>query len=123
MRIDTARFEELVGRALDGMPEWVQEQMKNVSVLVRPWPTPGQAERAKIERGTTLLGLYEGVPLTRRGRGYHLMPPDRITLFMLPLATHAQDELALEQLIRRTVVHEISHHFGFTEDQIRDLGY
>lgn len=123
MRIDMARFEELVAEALDDLPEWIGEQVRNVAVLVQLMPMPAQRERSRLGRGQTLLGLYEGVPLTRRGRGYGMLPPDRITLFMIPMVAHAQNELEMVDLIRRTVVHEIAHHFGFSEDQIRELGY
>lgn len=121
MRLSAARFEELVALALDGLPEWVREHMDNVAVVTAFWPTAEQLRAAPS--GQMLLGLYQGVPLTRRGRGYSLVPPDRITLFQGPLERLARDEATLIALIRRTVVHEIAHHFGFSEEQLRALGY
>ena len=122
MRLSASRFEALVTRALDDMPEWVGERMSNVAVVVAGWPTREQMRAAGTGRGRVLLGLYEGVPLAKRGRGYHLVPPDRITLFQGPLQLQAGDEAELVTLMRRTIAHEIAHHFGLSEAQLWDLG-
>lgn len=122
MRTSSTDFENLVSQALDTLPEWVQEYMNNVMVTVEPWPNTSQLQAAEISPGKTLLGLYQGIPLTRRGRGYQLVPPDRISLFQGPLESYAHNDLALKQLIRRTIIHEIAHHFGFSEDKLRELG-
>ncbi len=121
MRFSSAVFEQLVSQALDSLPEWVQEYMNNIVITVEPWPNNNQLQAAEITAGRALLGLYQGIPLTRRGRGYQLTPPDRITLFQGPLESYAHDELALQKLIRRTVIHEIAHHFGFSEAQLHEL--
>ncbi len=123
MRLDSAAFEQLVAKAVDDLPGWVRDRMDNVAILVVPWPSANQMPRPGSPRGDLLLGLYEGVPLTKRGRGYGLTPPDRITLFQGPLELCARDPQALLQLIRRTIVHEVAHHFGFSEARIRELGY
>jgi predicted Zn-dependent protease with MMP-like domain len=123
MRLDEATFEAWVDRALDDLPEWVREHMENVAVVVAPWPTPGQRHTAGIKGDALLLGLYEGIPLTQRGRGYNLTPPDRITLFQGPLEMVARNPRDLLRLVRETVIHEIAHHFGFSEEEIRKLGY
>ena len=68
-----------------------------------------------------LLGLYEGVPLLKRGRGYHLAAPDRITLFQLTIQSQVSTPEQLIKLIRRTIIHEIGHHFGFDEAQLAKL--
>ena len=123
MRFSSPDFEQLVSQALDSLPEWVQEYMNNVVIIVEPWPNTNQLQAAEIPLGNTLLGLYQGIPLTHRGRGYQLAPPDRISLFQGPLESFADNELALTQLIRRTVIHEIAHHFGFSEAKLRELDY
>jgi len=123
MHVTSERFEELVAEAIDGLPEWVLARLENVVVLAAPWATPAQAQAARTGAGKTILGLYEGVPLTRRGRAYSMRPPDRITLFHLALEQMATSEQALKRTIQRTIVHEIGHHFGFDEEQIRGLGY
>ncbi len=111
------RFEELVADALDGIPPELGEQMENVAVLVEDWPRPG-------ETGTTLLGLYEGVPLTARGPiGYSNVMPDRITIYRGPLCARARDEDDLARQVRVTVLHEVGHYFGISDARLRELGW
>lgn len=105
-------FEELVVEALDGLPEWVRERLDNVEVIVeeRP-PRPG------------LLGLYEGIPLTSRGMHYAGVLPDRITLYRRTIERSARgDDERLKRVVRHTVVHEIAHFFGISDDRLRELG-
>jgi len=119
-RTSVAQFEALVDRAVAALPGWVHEHMQNVLITTALWPSAAQ-QRVVHVRGQMLLGLYEGVPLTRRGSGYHLHPPDRITLFQRPLEQVADSEADLEGLIRDTIVHEIAHHFGFSEEDLARL--
>jgi len=123
MRIDPTTFEALVAQAVDELPDWVHERLENVAILVQPWPTGEQLRNARVGQGRTLLGLYEGIPLTHRGRRSGLTPPDRITLFQRPLEALAHDEQTLVARIRRTIVHEVAHHFGFSDEHLRELGY
>lgn len=114
--VDSERFEELVGEALDLIPEELADKMDNVAVFVRDG-SPGGG----------LLGLYEGVPLTERDDGYggfgNLPMPDRITIYRLPiLAVCASEEEVVEQ-VRVTVVHEVAHHFGIDDDRLDELGW
>jgi len=123
VQASASEFDELVAQALDGLPAWVQERMDNVAVLVAPWPTADQRRRMATRSPHRLvLGLYEGVPLTRRGRGYNLQAPDRITLFSAALLRVARDRDHLVELIQRTVMHEIGHHFGFGEADLSRIG-
>lgn len=118
-------FDRLVDSALDDLPEWVQRGMQNVVVTVAEWPSREQIEavraRSPGRSAGLLLGLYEGVPLTRRTRGYHLAAPDRITLFRGALLHQAQSGEDLRRLVRRTIIHEIAHHLGFSEQQLHEL--
>ncbi len=118
---ETMDFYELVERALAGLPPDLSELLDNVAIVVDEWPdysTPLVAE----DPGDTLYGLYEGVPLTERGAGYHGMLPDKITIFRGPLERDfSRGEL--EEQIRITVVHEIAHHFGIDENRLEELGW
>jgi predicted Zn-dependent protease with MMP-like domain len=106
-------FEALVAEALDGLPAWIQERLENVEVLVEDAPPGGN-------RG--LLGLYEGIPLTRRGSGYAGVLPDRITLFRSNLERlSGGDPERLRGLVRHTVIHEFAHFFGISDDRLREL--
>ncbi len=115
------QFEKIVAQALDDMPAWINHRMENLAIVIQPWPTPQQIRKSQRE-GKMLLGLYEGIPLTRRSRAYRLVPPDRITLFQQPLQRVARDEQDLVRLVRRTVIHEIGHHFGLSEQALNRLG-
>ena len=117
------QFEALVEDALIGLPEEFLQHMQNVAVTVADWPSPGELKRAGVAHPLNLFGLYEGVPLTKRGTNYNLVAPDRIILYQdsLQMASHSLP--ALRERIRDTVVHEIAHHFGISEARIRELGY
>jgi predicted Zn-dependent protease with MMP-like domain len=118
--VDRDRFEALVRQALRGLPPEIAARMNNVDVEVQDRPSPRQLARLGIERGT-LLGLYEGVPLTRRTSGYQLVPPDRIIIFQLPLERIARGERDLVERVRDTVVHEVAHHFGISDRRLAEI--
>lgn len=116
-------FEELVVAALASLPPALQDKMSNVEVLVKPWPSQADLREAHVPPGHTLLGLYQGIPLTERTSGYNLVPPDTITLYQGPLETAAGgDVAALREEVRHTVIHEIAHHFGISDERLRELG-
>ncbi len=115
-------FEALVVEVLDGLPEDIARHLQNVEVVVAWAPTPDQLRRVGLSRGQTLLGLYEGVPLTERGHFYGLVLPDKITIFQGPLQQMARDVDDLRYLVRRTVLHELAHHFGISDERLRELG-
>lgn len=118
-----AQFEELVAEALDGLPPFFLEKMDNVEVLIKRWPTPADLKSAGVPAGHTLLGLYEGIPLTRRNQGYNLIVPDTITLYQGPIENVAGSDFEkIRQQVRHTVVHELAHHFGISDDRLRELG-
>jgi len=108
-----ATFEELVAEALDDLPHWVRERLENVDVIIEDNPPPGQRH---------LLGLYEGIPLTQRGASYSGVLPDRITLFRPALERASTGEDHLKALIRRTVIHEVAHFFGISDERLNELG-
>jgi predicted Zn-dependent protease with MMP-like domain len=111
--MDLTRFEQLVAGAMDDLPDWIRERLDNVEVLIEDHPPPGQ----------DLLGLYEGVPLTERGGNYTWTLPDRITLYRFPLQRAAREnEELLRRVVRDTVVHEVAHFFGITDERLRELG-
>ena len=118
------RFEELVEEALEDIPEGLWEVIDNVAVTVEEWPTRRQMFDAGLPPGHTLLGLYEGVPLTERGAHYGLVPPDLITIFRGPILQMCPpgDEDAIRNQVRRTVLHEIAHHFGISDQRLHELG-
>ena len=111
--ITSERFEELVGDALDELPAWVTERMDNVTVQVEDLPPHGQPG---------LLGLYHGVPLSQRGRGYTNVLPDTITLYRATiLRVSGPDERRLRSVVTHTVAHEIAHHFGISDERLLEI--
>ncbi len=114
------RFDEMVAAALDEIPDALAAAMENVVVTVEERPTPQQAARTD----GVLLGLYEGVPLTHRGPvSYAAVAPDRITIFRAALCARARDEAELAASVRVTVLHEVGHHFGMSDDRLREMGW
>jgi predicted Zn-dependent protease with MMP-like domain len=108
------RFEQLAAETLDELPAWVHERLDNVEVVVEDEPPPGRS----------LLGLYEGVPLTDRGESYTWALPDRITLYQGPIehAARMAGDRALKRVIADTVIHEVAHFFGISDERLRELG-
>jgi predicted Zn-dependent protease with MMP-like domain len=113
-------FEDLVAQALDSLPEEIARAMQNVEVVVEEEPP---AEMLKgLPRGTTLLGLYHGIPLTSRER-YDRALPDKISIYQRPIVRLARTPERIREQVRRTVIHEVAHHFGIDEARLHELGW
>jgi predicted Zn-dependent protease with MMP-like domain len=113
MDVPVEKFEELVAAALDGIPPAIGHLIDNVAVFVED-----------VGFSSNLLGLYQGVPLTKRehyGLGGGM--PDRITIYRLPILARCNTEAEVIDAVRITVVHEVGHHFGLTDARLRELGY
>ena len=110
--IEPSRFEEMVGEALDGLPPRLGTLMRNVAVTVD-----------NDSRSRHLLGLYEGVPLTSRTSHYSAVLPDRITIFRHAICSICDTEQDVIEQVRRTVIHEVGHHFGITDARLHELGW
>jgi predicted Zn-dependent protease with MMP-like domain len=119
--MDRERFEELVVKAVESLPEEFLELMDNVDVVVEDYPTPEQLDKEDIEDDTLLLGLYEGVPQTRRSSYYGMVMPDKITIFQKAIESVADSDDEIEEQVRKTVRHEIAHHFGSSEETLREI--
>jgi predicted Zn-dependent protease with MMP-like domain len=112
--IDVApdRFEEMVVTALDGLPDDLGALMRNVAVTVEHGAGP-----------PGLLGLYQGIPLTSRTTNYAGVLPDRITIYRVAICRICRTEDDVVDQVRRTVIHEVGHHFGIGDDRLRELGW
>lgn len=115
------RFEALVATAIEDLPSEFQSRLENVQVLVEDWATPNQLRGARLTHASQLLGLYEGVPQTRRGRGYGLVLPDKISIFQKPIEKQCHSDKEIEAKIGEVVRHEIAHHFGTDEETLRRI--
>lgn len=117
--ISQKQFEKYVADALDALPERYQKNLDNVVVVVEDFATPEQLRKQKVGPYQTLLGLYEGIPLTGRGNNYSLVLPDKITLFKNPIERMSNTEKDLAEQIRHTLWHEVAHYYGLDHDDIR----
>lgn len=113
-------FDDLVERALDSLPLDLKERMSNVEIVIEDEPPPHMARR--LAPGGELLGLYEGIPLTKRGT-YGNVLPDKISIYQGPIERIYRDPASIEAAVRRTVIHEIAHHFGIEEERLHELGW
>ena len=123
MHLRRADFEQLVARAVESLPPKFLTRLDNVEVVVEDQPTEDDLELAAIEPDGTLLGLYHGVPQSRRGPWYGNLLPDRIVIFQRPIEAVAGDRREIRKEIRITLMHEIGHHFGLGEDGLTKAGY
>ena len=118
--MDPAEFEKLVAEGVDGLPPQFTAKLNNVVITIEDEPTPQQLGRSRIKPGSTLFGLYEGIPQTKRGSNYSLVLPDKITIFQRPIEWAAGgDPATIKQIVKDTVWHEIAHHFGLDEPEVR----
>lgn len=115
IEMEPERFDELVDRALDGIPRELAALVRNVVVLVEDEPPEDEPD--------DLLGLYDGVALTERDGTMGVQLPDRIFIFRGPLLDMCDDEAELVEEVRITVVHEVAHHFGIDDERLHQLGY
>lgn len=123
MKLSRKEFEKIVAEALDELPVEIADALSNISVVVERWPSPEIIRKMNLRSRYELLGLYEGVPLSRRGVGYSGVLPDRVTIFQGPIEATGKRKDELRESIRSVVVHEIAHHIGLGEERIRELGY
>ncbi|MFH1036943.1 MAG: metallopeptidase family protein [Patescibacteria group bacterium] len=114
-------FENLVNQAIQDLPEEIRQKMENVAITVDETPAREQLRKTGIRYGRTLLGLYEGVPETAWGKGFGNHLPDKITIFRDSIKRFAQTPEEIKKLVKSVVWHEIAHHFGIDEKEVRKL--
>jgi len=119
--MDKLKFEQLVNESIDSLPVRLRDAIGNVAIVIEEYPRTNNINESQIKRGSTLLGLYEGIPQDRWGRQESGLLPDKITIFQKTIEEFAADEANLKELVRDVVWHEIGHHFGFGEDKIREI--
>ena len=125
VHLSDEEFEAAVGDALDTIPGELADQMDNVVILVRDEPEPEllTADDYNEDGLPTLLGLYDGIPLTERDDAWSVVLPDRILIFKGPLERWCANREELTAEIGVTVIHEIAHHFGIDDDRLHELGW
>ena len=114
-------FDRLITRAMNELPQEYIKGLDNVAILYADEPDEYQKQKAHLAEHSLLLGLYEGIPLTKRGARYTFVLPDKITLFKLPILAVVNNEQELFQQIKRTLWHEIAHYYGLDHGRIHSL--
>ena len=119
--VGNKQFDAMITKAMDELPQQYIVGLNNVVIVYEDEPTSEQRRRQNLQAWQTLFGLYEGIPLTRRGSGYNMVLPDKITLFKLPLQNASANIADLQEHIKRTLWHEIAHYYGLGHDRIQQL--
>ena len=115
-------FERLVAEALDALPEVFREKLNNVEVVIEDWPDSATLQRAGVRHPAQLLGLYHGVPQSRRTQHYGLTLPDKISIYRQPIELRCRTLKEMRELVQHVLRHEIAHHFGIGDERLRQLG-
>ena len=119
--VDRERFQELVAEAVENLPQEFQQRLENIAVVVEDWPNRAQLASIGIRQRWNLLGLYEGVPLTKRTVWQSTTLPDKITIFRKPIEMRCRSDEEIIRRVQGTVRHEIAHHFGSSDEKLREI--
>ena len=115
------QFRQLVDEALASIPADFRDAMTNIAIVIEQEPTPAQLSEVDLDPPDTLLGLYEGTPLTERGWAHGNVLPDKITLFQGPIEADSESDDDVVIAIGETLIHEIGHYFGLSEEEIEEI--
>ena len=119
--MERRRFSRLVRQALNELPSPFCDWLENIDVVVERRPSRRELREAGVAPDEALFGLYQGIPLTER-ESYGMVLPDKISIYQEPLEREFPDEEELIEEIRRTVLHELAHHFGMSDEHLEELG-
>jgi predicted Zn-dependent protease with MMP-like domain len=120
--MDPERFGGYVEEALENLPDVFRERMDNVGVVVEDWPDPHTMRMAGVRSPYQLLGFYHGIPQTGRSSSYGLVTPDRISIYQYPIERQCSTGAEVRKLVERVLRHEIAHHFGISDDRLKEIG-
>ncbi|MFH1394806.1 MAG: metallopeptidase family protein [Candidatus Omnitrophota bacterium] len=119
--MDRRKFEILVMEALKTLPEIFKNSLKNVDVIIEDEPSADQEEKINALHRRLVLGLYQGVPLSRRSQYYGMVMPDKVSIFQKNIEKVCRSDEEIVRLVKHTVQHELAHHFGISDQRMRDL--
>jgi predicted Zn-dependent protease with MMP-like domain len=121
MKLNRSEFEEVVVSALKRLPKFFRKKMMNVDIVVEGQASQGLLLEMGLRSPFELLGLYQGIPLDRRGFYYGNVLPDKITLFQIPIESVCKTREEIEERVREVVIHEVGHYFGLDDKRLREL--
>lgn len=120
--MDRELFEAWVAEALDALPEAFRDRLENVEVVVEDWPDRETLRKTGQHNPAGLLGFYHGVPQTRRTHHYGMVLPDKISIYRRPIELHSRMPQEVRETIHHVLRHEIAHHFGISDERLKDIG-
>lgn len=115
-------FERLVEEAIEALPGEFKRHLDNVIIVVEDWPDAETVRLAGVQSPAQVLGFYHGIPQTQRTLGYNLVAPDKISIYQQPIELHSRTFEELREMVHHVLRHEIAHHFGISDDRLRELG-
>ncbi len=121
MNLSDEEFDQLITRAMDELPQQYIKGLDNVAIVYADDPDEYQRQKTNLDEHSLLFGLYEGIPLTKRGANYNFVLPDKITLFKNSILMVSDTREHLFEQIKRTLWHEVAHYYGLDHDRIDDL--
>lgn len=121
VEVSDEQFEQFINESMDELPQEYIKNLNNVAVVYEDKPSAEQRVKLKLRCDQSLYGLYEGIPRNQRNNNYSMVAPDKITIFKHPMIDLAQDLPALKKQVKRTLWHEIAHHYGLNHDRIHEL--
>lgn len=121
LSISDEQFSDIISQVMDELPKEYIERLDNVLITYENHPTEEQREKLRLRCDQSLFGLYEGVPLTKRGAGYTFVLPDKITIFKDSIISHSHDMASFREQVKRTLWHEIAHFYGLNHERIHEL--
>lgn len=121
LSISDEQFDEIISQAMDELPQDYIKRLNNVVVVYEDEPSAEQRVKLKLRCDQSLFGLYEGIPLTKRGAGYNFVLPDKITIFKNPILSFSHDMASFKAQVKNTLWHEIAHYYGLDHDRIHFL--
>lgn len=119
-RLHRDEFEKLAEEAWEAIPEDIRQHFSNVTIFIQDEPSADDLDAGGVGPEHTLLGLYQGVPISKRGFGYGMVLPDRVLLFQGPIERSARRKSDIPQIVYDTLWHELAHHLGMDEEEVRD---
>lgn len=120
--MDQKAFEQLVIEAVEGLPDDFRQKLENIDIVVEDEPTPEHRKAAGTRGRDLLMGLYQGVPLSKRTHFYGNVLPDKITIFRNNIERVCRTDDEMKETVRRTVIHEFAHYFGISDEHMRKSG-
>lgn len=120
--MDRDDFEQLVIEAVEALPEIIRMRLENIEIVVEEWPDPVVLRYMGLRNPANLLGFYHGIPRTQRTSHYGMVLPDKISIYRQPILRRCRNWREVRELVFSVVRHEIAHHFGITDERLRELG-